>query len=105
MADVTDSTFDAEVLQGKTPVLVDFWAPWCGPCKAMSPLVEELGKDYAGKVKVVKVNVDENTAVPGKYNVMSIPSFFIFKGGEIITSFVGVKTKEFVKGELDKVLK
>lgn len=104
MADVTDATFDAEVLKSPTPVLVDFWASWCGPCKAMSPLVEELGKEYDGKVKVVKVNVDDNMEVSGKYNVMSIPSFFIFKGGEIVTSFVGVKTKEFVKGELDKVL-
>ena len=104
MADVTDATFDSEVLKSSTPVLVDFWASWCGPCKAMSPLVEELGKEYDGKVKVVKVNVDENMAVSEKYHIMSIPSFFIFKGGEIVTSFVGVKTKDFVKGELDKVL-
>ena len=104
MADVTDATFDAEVLKSTIPVLVDFWAPWCGPCKAMLPIVDEISRDYAGKVSVAKVNVDENTEVPGTYSVMSIPSFFIFKGGEVVTSFVGVKTKEFMKGELDKIL-
>ena len=103
--DVTDATFDAEVLKSATPVLVDFWAPWCGPCKSMLPVVEELSKEYEGKVKVAKVNVDENMTVPGKYNVMSIPCFFIFKGGEPLTSFVGVKTKEFMKGELEKAIK
>ena len=105
MADVTDATFDAEVLKSTIPVLVDFWAPWCGPCKAMLPVVEEISKDYAGKVKVAKVNVDENTEVPGKYSVMSIPSFFLFKGGAVASSFVGVKTKEFVKGEIEKILR
>ena len=104
MTDVTDATFDAAVLKSTIPVLVDFWAPWCGPCKAMLPIVEEISRDYAGKVSVAKVNVDENTEVPGTYSVMSIPSFFIFKGGEVVTSFVGVKTKEFMKGELDKIL-
>jgi thioredoxin 1 len=104
MADVTDATFDAEVLKSAVPVLVDFWAPWCGPCKSMLPIVEEVAKDYEGKVKIAKVNVDENSEMPQKYSVMSIPSFFVFKGGEVFTNFVGVKTKEFIAGELDKAL-
>jgi len=104
MSDVTDATFEAEVLKSDLPVLVDFWAPWCGPCKSMLPIVEEISKDYDGKVKVVKVNVDENSEMPQKYGVMSIPSFFVFKGGEVANSFVGVKTKEFISGELDKVI-
>jgi len=104
MSDVTDATFEAEVIKSGIPVLVDFWAPWCGPCKSMLPIVEEVSKEYEGKVKVVKVNVDENTDVPQKYGVMSIPSFFVFKNGEAEANFVGVKTKEFIGGELDKVL-
>ena len=104
MSDVTDSTFEAEVLKSEIPVLVDFWAPWCGPCKSMLPIVEEVANEYEGKVKVVKVNVDESTEVPQKYGVMSIPSFFVFKDGEAAANFVGVKTKEFIGGELDKVL-
>jgi thioredoxin 1 len=104
MADVTDATFDEEVLKSDIPVLVDFWAPWCGPCKSMLPIIEEVAKGYDGKVKVVKVNVDENSETPQKHGVMSIPSFFIFKGGEVAGNFVGVKTKEFIGEELDKVL-
>ena len=102
---VTDATFEAEVLKATTPVLVDFWAPWCGPCKAMLPIVEELSQTYTGKVNVVKVNVDENTDTPGKYGVMSIPTFIIFKNGEVVESFVGTKSKEEMKQKLDAVLK
>ncbi len=102
---VTDATFEAEVLKAATPVLVDFWAPWCGPCKAMLPIVEELSQTYTGKVNVVKVNVDENTDTPGKYGVMSIPTFIIFKNGEVVESFVGTKSKEEMKQKLDAVLK
>ncbi|OGJ54861.1 thioredoxin [Candidatus Peribacteria bacterium RIFCSPHIGHO2_02_FULL_49_16] len=101
--ELTDADFDTEVLQSDIPVLVDFWAPWCGPCKSMLPIVEELTKEYEGKVKVVKMNVDENTDTPGKFNVMSIPTFIIFKGGEVVNTIVGMKSKEDMKKELNKV--
>jgi len=100
---VTDADFEAEVIKSDIPVLVDFWAPWCGPCKQMLPIVEELAGEYEGKVKIVKVNVDESTEAPGKYNVMSIPTFIIFKNGEPTATFVGSKSKEDVMKELDAV--
>lgn len=101
---ITDADFESEVLKSSLPVLVDFWAPWCGPCKSMSPIVDELATEYEGKVKVFKMNVDENTEIPGKHGVMSIPTFIIFKGGEPVQTFVGAKSKEDVKKELDAVL-
>ncbi len=103
-ASVSDAEFNEHVLASSVPVLVDFWAPWCGPCKAMLPIVEELDKEYAGKVKFVKMNVDECIDVPGQYNVMSIPTFVLIKDGKPVTSFVGARTKEDIKKELDKVI-
>lgn len=104
MADVTDATFAQEVLKSPIPVFVDFWAPWCGPCKSMSPVIDEIAKQYDGRVKVMKMNVDENSDTPQQYGVMSIPSFFVFKNGEVISNFVGVKTKDFVAKEIEKAL-
>ena len=101
---ITDADFDKEVLKSKIPVLVDFWAPWCGPCKSMLPIIEELAKDLDGKAKVVKINVDENSDTPAKYSVMSIPTFIFFNGGEMAQTLVGVKSKEDLKKELDALL-
>lgn len=101
---ITDATFESEVLKSSIPVFVDFWAPWCGPCKAMLPIVDELTQKYDGKVKVVKMNVDENQDVPGKYNVMSIPTFLIVKGGEVVDSFVGARSKEEISTKLDSAI-
>ena len=101
---IADSDFNKEVLQADLPVLVDFWAPWCGPCKAMNPIMEELEKEYDGKIKFAKMNVDENTEIPGQFNVMSIPTFVVFKDGKPANSFIGARSKVDLKKELDKVL-
>ena len=101
---ITDAQFDSEVLQSDLPVLVDFWAPWCGPCKASLPIVQELSKELDGKVKFVKMNVDENIETPGKCNVMSIPTFIIFKGGEPVKSFIGARSKEDMKREIETAI-
>ncbi len=85
----SDDNFEAEVLNSETPVFVDFWAPWCGPCQQMGPLVEELAAELGDKVKVGKLNVDENQVTAGKYSVLSIPTFLLFKGGEVVDTVVG----------------
>jgi thioredoxin 1 len=97
---VTDQDFDSVVMKSDIPVLVDFWAPWCGPCKAMIPVMDEISKQYEGKLKVVKMNVDESTEVPGRYGVMSIPTFLIVNKGEVVDTFVGSKPKEDVVTKL-----
>ena len=86
---VSDSEFEKEVLKADEPVMVDFWAEWCGPCKALSPIVDEVAKEMAGKVKVVKVNIDENPNAPTKYGVRGIPTLMVFKGGEVVATKVG----------------
>lgn len=99
----TDANFDAEVLKSDIPVFVDFWAPWCGPCQQMGPIVEELEADYGdGKIKIGKLNVDDNQMIAGKYSVMSIPSFLLFKGGEVVDTVVGGVQKEKLKAMIDK---
>ncbi len=100
----TDANFQKEVLQSSTPVVVDFWAPWCGPCKMVSPTIEELAKDYAGKVSIGKLNVDENPDVAGNFGVMSIPTVMIFKNGKPVHSMVGAQSKQAYKTEIDKAL-
>jgi len=101
---LTDDNFETEVIKSEIPVLVDFWAPWCGPCQMIGPIIEELAAEYSGKAKIGKLNVDENQVIAGEYKVMSIPTFFIFKGGEVVDQMVGGVTKEKLKEMVDKHL-
>lgn len=98
--DVTTSTFDAEVLKSSTPVLVDFWAQWCGPCRAVAPILEEISKEYAGKLKVVKLNTDEESRIAIKYGITSLPTLAVFVNGEIVKSIIGAKPKPALLKEL-----
>lgn len=100
----TDSTFKQDVLDSSVPVVVDFWAPWCGPCKIVSPTIEELAKHYEGKVAVGKMNVDENVQTAGQYGVMSIPTIMIFKNGQPVKSMVGAQGKETYQRAIDEVV-
>ena len=102
--ETTDQTFDADVLQSDTLTLVDFWAPWCGPCKGMNPILESLATKNDGKMKVVKMNVDENPDVPGRYGVMSIPTFLLVKSGKVMTQFVGARSEIDMQKEIDMAL-
>lgn len=106
MADVTitDANFDSEVMKSDKPVLVDFWAVWCGPCQMQGPIVEEVAKEMGGNAKVGKLNVDENPAMAQKFGVMSIPTLMIFKGGTVVKQFVGVQSKETLLSELNKLI-
>jgi thioredoxin 1 len=97
---ITKDTFDKEVLQSDLPVLIDFWAAWCGPCQRVSPIVEEIEKEYAGRLKVGKVNVDEESALGEKYSILSIPALFIFKGGEKVGEVIGLAPKATIEAQL-----
>ena len=100
----TDQSFDTDVVQADLPVLIDFWAVWCGPCKAIAPTIEEIAGDYAGKVKVGKLNVDENQNTAMQYGVRSIPTLLIMKSGEVVSQIVGAVPKENITKALDEIL-
>ncbi len=104
VTEVTDATFQTEVLNSTVPVLVDFWAPWCGPCRAIAPLLDELPGEYAGKAKVVKINVDDHQAVAQRYRVSSIPNLIVFKNGQVAQQIVGAVPKSRLSQALDTAI-
>jgi thioredoxin 1 len=101
--EVTDANFDQEVLKSEQPVLIDFWAAWCGPCRALAPVVDEIAKSYQGKVKVAKMDVDRNAATPQRYGVRGIPTLLVFKGGQVQEQIVGYVPKETIERALEKL--
>lgn len=101
---VTDGDFDAVVLQSALPVLVDFWAPWCGPCRSVAPVIDELSEEYAGKAVIAKMNVDENPSTPGKFGIRAIPTLIMFKNGEVVNQTTGAGAKSTLKEMIDKAL-
>lgn len=100
----TDGNFQSDVLEASEPVLVDFWAPWCGPCKMLTPTIEELAQDYSGKVRVGKLNTDENPQTATSHGISAIPTVLLFKGGQVVDKFVGVTPKDKMAASLDKQL-
>jgi thioredoxin 1 len=104
VSEVSDADFEKLVLQSDTPVLVDFWAAWCGPCRALAPVVDEVATQYQGKLKVMKMDVDKNNATPGRYGIRGIPALLIFKGGKVAEQIVGFVPKEQIDQALGRIL-
>jgi thioredoxin 1 len=102
--EVTDATFDQEVLKSEQPVLVDFWAVWCGPCKAIAPIVDSVATTFAGKLKVAKVNVDDNSATPSRYGIRGIPALLLFKGGKVADQIVGFVPQDVIEEKINRLL-
>jgi len=103
-APVTDASFEQDVLKSDVPVLVDFWAPWCGPCRMVAPIVDEIAKDFEGKLKVVKLNTDENPNIASQYGIRSIPTLMIFKGGEKVDTVVGAVPKTTLSSTISQYI-
>ena len=99
---VTDGNFDQEVIKNTLPVLVDFWAPWCGPCRAMGPIIDELATEFDGKIKICKMNVDENSASPSRFGIRAIPTLILFKDGEVVDQTTGAVSKSSIKDMIAK---
>ncbi|HYV56531.1 MAG TPA: thioredoxin [Candidatus Nitrosopolaris sp.] len=104
VTEVGDDSFEREVLQSTTPVLIDFWAPWCAPCRAIAPVVQEIARDYEGKLKVLKMNVDDNPRTPSRYGVRGIPNLIIFQGGQVKEQIVGACAKAQLVKAIDQVV-
>jgi thioredoxin 1 len=102
--EVTDDTFEAEIVNSTIPAMVDFWAAWCGPCKMVAPVVEELAQEYDGKVKIAKMDVDQNRQTPAKFGIRNIPTLILFKGGEVAQTMIGAQPKSSIEEELKKLL-
>ncbi len=102
--EIDDITFDTEVMESDKPVLIDFWAPWCGPCRAISPLVEDLAVEFGDKIKFVKCNVDDNPITPGKFGIRSIPTLMFFKNGNVVDQVIGIVARSKLEEVINKIL-